>query len=74
MKEIEIDKYVGKIVTVIDCDGYNYLGKLYKVKDHFIIGRPQMDACAVKNGYYLETKHYNTCFCKSHIKKIIGGV
>ena len=74
MKEQDIDKFVGKKVTITDIDGDTEYGYLYKIVDHYVEQDRLHVPHAVKNGYYLH-KFYlkyggGIDYRKSHIKKI----
>jgi len=70
MKEIELDKYVGCTVKVVDFENDINIGVLYKVVDHSIEGKTQIGACAINKGYLLECPSKSICYRQSHIKKI----
>lgn len=71
MKEIELDKYVGKNVEVTDFEKEKYDGVLLKIKDGIAIGYPINDyLCSIKDGYMLMRTNGNYLYRKSHIKKI----
>lgn len=70
MKEIDIDKYIGKFVKIIDFEKDINYGKLYKIKDGIINRNGQQEFHSINNGYFLESYTKGIDYRKSHIKKI----
>ena len=71
MEEIELDKYLGKIVEVTDFEKEKYDGILLKIKDGIVIDYPINDyLCSIKDGYMLMRTNGNYVYRRSHIKKI----
>ena len=72
MKEEKIDKYLGKLVVVVDFESEPKRGILYKIENHEVIDHPiGQYFVPINKGYYLDCPlDYNMCYRKSHIKKI----
>ena len=75
MKEIELDKYVGKRVELIDFQNKIHEGSFYKIEN----GRWKRNGTEyqsmINNGYVLDRNDSLLALRKSHIKKIrvVGG-
>lgn len=71
MREQELDKFVGKLVRVLDFENEENVGFFYKIKDHKTHEHGIENLHSIKTGYYLS--RFGRCgidYRKSHIKKI----
>lgn len=71
MKEQELDKYIGKYVTLIDFTNTVEKGILYKIVNGKFTRNNKEKYTPINNGYFLD-RNFNggICYRKSHIKKI----
>lgn len=69
MKEQELDKYLGKMVEIVDCDNEVEQGELHKIVD--FIDQTTREMHSINNGYYLKifNKRFAGCdYRKSHME------